>query len=155
MVCYCKKTIANHLVRASLRGSIKPKKSTAPMRLVHKPSFRGCSIPCGRSLCRCCEVMTKFLQVVYSTDGRPFHLPANTSCDTAGVIYLIFCTKCETCNTCTWENTEGCTTEPINFRDDQHADQRLTPWRAMTPHPKGKVRMLTQPLEAFLQGEKF
>lgn len=86
--------IAQKLVKARIKESVRPSRSTTTMILRHAPSFKTHSKPCGTPMCGCCRLMSG-LEVVYSKKGTPHKTPEGTTCNSAGIIYLMHCTLCE------------------------------------------------------------
>lgn len=88
------KTVANHLVRARLRGTTKPPQSADTITIRQQPTFQAASTPCGTPLCGCCPSMSRRL-TIFSTDETTWiKTPRGTNCNSVRLIYLIGCRKC-------------------------------------------------------------
>lgn len=99
MICYTKnKDLARNLVRARLPHTQKPLSNPTPVLITHSPTFKSCSTPCSKPLCRCCALMSKRQTVFSSSNSKAYHTPVNTNCDTQNVVYLIQCSRCSSRN---------------------------------------------------------
>ena len=93
LLCFKRdKNVADKVVRARLRMSSKPTKSSAPIILPMAPSFEQYNTPCGTPACGCCTMMSRKAGVFHNSTF--YKAPRNTHCNCRGLIYLLQCTLC-------------------------------------------------------------
>ena len=88
------KDLGKTLVRAKLKGTGDPPKSTDPIIIRITPNLDGRSVPCGHLGCKCCQIMSRRIRVISNSTHKSFPVPKHTNCLTRCVIYLLECTKC-------------------------------------------------------------
>lgn len=99
LICYKRnKNLSNHLVRAKLRDSESVEMSTSPLRIPVTVTLRGSSASCGLPGCKCCRLMSKKDRIISNTTFKSFSLPANTNCNSMGLVYLLECKLCKARN---------------------------------------------------------
>lgn len=92
--------LSKKLVRARLRSSAQPpaggEEPKLPTRVLLGRDTS--SQPCGRPNCSCCNMMSKKQRVFSSDDVTQYRTQPRTNCDSAGLVYLLECTTCESKN---------------------------------------------------------
>ena len=88
------KDLGKILVRAKLKGILDPLKSTDSITIRITPNLNGCSAACGYPACKCCQMMSRKIRIISSSNKKSFPVPKHTNCHTSCVVYLLECTKC-------------------------------------------------------------
>ena len=92
------KTVSNYVVRAGVgseAGAVPLASPTQPFRLALFSMASNSSLPCMKQLCGCCSFMSTKCNIISTSNGKHFKLPAGTDCSTSNVVYCIECKLCD------------------------------------------------------------